>query len=166
MQRCGNERNPIGRAGMLSAAVWNSNYGGVGLLRPHLGDLVTKLAPFWGSHLIPLFTLPVSEGEPCPEPQPQRVTQRLSHAAPPGPAPTPAHPGCLAKRNPIRVRGAPASPCISLSFHPGPSWVRVGSSLVRTGDHRPPRHPLPGCRLYTALAILAVGVSQRLPCIP
>lgn len=81
---------------MLSAAVWNGNYGGAGLLCPHLGDPVTVLAPFWGSHLIPLFTLPVSLAEPRPKPRPQRVTQRLSRPAPPGPAPAPAHPRRLA----------------------------------------------------------------------
>lgn len=80
---------------MLSAAVSNSNYGGAGLLRPHLGDPVTGLAPFWGSHLIPLFTLPVSVGEPRPELLPE-VTQRLSHPALPGPAP--AHPGAALPR--------------------------------------------------------------------
>lgn len=117
MRRCGQERNPIGRAGMLSAAAWNSNYGGAGLLRPHLGDPVTGLAPRWGSHLIPLFTLPVSVGEPCPEPPPQRVPQRLSHPAPRGPALSPRIPAA----SPSEIRSAsgvhlplPAFPPLSI----------------------------------------------------
>lgn len=136
---------------MLSAAAWNSNYGGAGLLRPHLGDPVTLLAPFWGSHLIPLFTLPVSVGEPCPEPPPQRVTQRLSHPAPPGPAPAPAHPGCLAKRNPIRIGGAPPSACISPLFA---FWAFLGESgLFLSPDQRPltsPPPPSPQRAFYSA----------------
>lgn len=76
---CGNEGNLIRRAGMLSATVSNSDYGGAGLLRPHLRDPVTELASFWGSHLIALFTLPVSVGKLRPEPQPQRVTVGFFH---------------------------------------------------------------------------------------
>lgn len=107
-----------------------SNYGSAGLLRPHLRDPVTVLAPFRGSHLIPLFTLPVSAGELCPKPQPQRVSQWLSHPTLPGPAPAPAHPaGGSSKRNLIRFFDAPASLGIS-PFPSRPSRVRVGFSTV------------------------------------
>ena len=78
---------------MLSAAVSNSDYGGAGLLRPHLRDPVTELASFWGSHLIALFTLPMSVGELRPEPQPQRVTVGFSHPALPAPPLRPRIPG-------------------------------------------------------------------------
>lgn len=99
---------------MLSAAVSNGNYGGAGLLRPHLGDPVTALAPFWGSHFIPLFTLPVSVGEPCPEPQPQSHPTALtpSAAAPPL---RPLIPGHSSEGNLIRLQGAPRSPSTLLS---------------------------------------------------
>lgn len=38
-----------------------------------------------------------------------------------GPRPAPAHPGSLAKRNPIRIGGAPPSASIPPSFYLGPS---------------------------------------------
>lgn len=105
MPRCGNEGNRIRRAGMLSAAASNSNYGGAGLLRPHLGDPVTGLAPFWGSHLILLFTLPVSGRAAA-----RGVIQRLPQPEPPGPAP--AHPWAA---RPREIR--PAFGCTPFSLH-------------------------------------------------
>lgn len=111
MRRCGNEGKRIRRAGMLSAAVWNSNYGGAGLLGPHLGDPVTGLAPFWGSHLILLFTLPVSVGEPRPAMQP-RESPSGSHR-PHRPAPPPASRRRPSAGNPSRVRVHPLLPAFS-----------------------------------------------------
>lgn len=116
---------------MLSAAVSNSNYGGAGLLRPHLRDPVTELASFWGRHLIALFTLPVSVGELRPELQSQRVTVGLSHPAlRPRPSAR-ASPDRPSEGNLICLLGEPLVQHFAL-FPLRPSWLKVGSSLVWT----------------------------------
>ena len=123
IRRCGNERNPIGRAGMLSAAVWNGNYGGAGLLRPHLGDPVTELAPFWGSHLIPLAPSPCLRASPVQNRLRGHPAALTPSAAWPRPRARASPPPRGEKSDPRQ--GAPPSPGVSLSFHP---WALVGES--------------------------------------